>query len=223
MILDWATILCVDYILYLRVRALYSLETRYSRVVMCTQILYLLNVIITLGSLIAVQIGEGVFPHAVSNGSGFCDSRKLLVGLRCLYWSAPLTYNSILMGLSFYKAASIQSSLGFQGVNLVRTVVVDQAIYFLLVIICSVANIVTNLCPAQGRSSLIFILNILAGAQLLCLQGSRMLIHLKKVSERRLETEASCGITTNITNPEFRTYTTHESSYSIRYSLSLGG
>ncbi|KAL5498244.1 hypothetical protein ACEPAH_2384 [Sanghuangporus vaninii] len=132
MILDWATILCVDYILYLRVRALYSLETRCLRVVMCIQVLYLLNVIITLGSLIAVQIGEGAFPHAVPNGSGFCDSRKLLIGLRCLYWSAPLTYNSILMCLAFYKAASIRSSLGFRGANIVRTVVVDQAIYFLL-------------------------------------------------------------------------------------------
>ncbi|KAL5525193.1 hypothetical protein ACEPAF_9062 [Sanghuangporus sanghuang] len=239
-IIDWAIIACIDYILYLRVRALYSFggsqtnsviehsykwetETRYRSVVLGLQILYFINVSVGVGSLIASLLKTGAFIHVISKNMRYCDytSGKLQVSLRGIFWSAPLAYGSILLVLALYKAAHIRKSLGYRGLKLVKVLIIDQALYFVSVIVCSIANIVTNVGPLQNLPAFLFALQVIGGAGFLSLLGSRMLIRLKQVSGRTTE-EASFGLSSDVSDPEFRTYGIDENTRSVQYSWALG-
>ena len=87
---------------------------------------------------------------------------------------------------------------------------------------CAAANIAANAKPLQNQPAFLFILYVLGGAEILSLQGSRMLIHLKKVAERRPETGASFGISSNASEAEFRTYSLDEFARSAQYSTLEG-
>ena len=90
------------------------------------------------------------------------------------------------------------------------------------VIICSIANIVTNTEPVQNLPGVLFALQVIGGAELLSLLGSRMLIRLKQVATERLEREGSFRLSSEISEPEFRTYGEDENTRSVQYSWALG-
>ncbi|KAL5498245.1 hypothetical protein ACEPAH_2385 [Sanghuangporus vaninii] len=218
----WAIIACIDYILYLRVRALYSFETRYRSVVLGLQTLYFINVSVGVGSLVASLLKTGAFIHVISENMRYCDytSGSLQVSLRSIFWSAPLAYDSILLVLALYRAAHIRKSLGYRGLKLVKVLIIDQGLYFVSVIVCSIANIVTNVGPLQNLPAFLFAFQVIGGAGLLSLLGSRMLIRLKQVAGRT--TEASFGLSSDVSDPEFRTYGIDENTRSVQYSWALG-
>ena len=65
---------------------------------------------------------------------------NLLVGVNFLkncesltvFRSAPLCYEIILLCLGLHKAVEIRRYIGFRGLRLMKTIVYDQAMYFLL-------------------------------------------------------------------------------------------
>ncbi|KAL5498246.1 hypothetical protein ACEPAH_2386 [Sanghuangporus vaninii] len=177
-----------------------------------------MNAVITLCGLIASILKAGAFANTLFGGVTFCDVSETPIGLWCLFWSGPLIYDSILMYLAIYRAYHIRKSLGSRGIELVKLLVSDQAIYFLLVMACSAANIAANAKPLRDQSAFLFVLYVLGGAEILSLQGSRMLVRLKKVAEWKPEVGASFRISSNVTEAEFRTYSLDEFARSAQYS-----
>ena len=60
----------------------------------------------------------------------FVSSEEIISAISPVRRAAPLTYDSVLLGLALYKAARIRKSLGLHGIELVRTLLVDQAMYY---------------------------------------------------------------------------------------------
>ncbi|EJD05029.1 uncharacterized protein FOMMEDRAFT_145679 [Fomitiporia mediterranea MF3/22] len=211
---DWIIILCMDYILYLRIRAVYSFETPHRKIVMSIRILYGLNATISLANLVyGISKANSVTAFAY-NGLKVCVDNNPVVWARSVYWSAPLCYETILLCLGLYKAMEIRKSLGFRGLSLLKTIIYDQVAYFVLVMICSIANIVPNIVvELVQRSSFLSLFYILGSASMISLLGSRMLLHLKKAAGERLEGGDSFRISSNLTIAEFRVYTARQSRF----------
>ncbi|KAH8101662.1 hypothetical protein DFH11DRAFT_1523482 [Phellopilus nigrolimitatus] len=71
----------------------------------------------------------------------------------------------------------------FSQFTLVKVLIQDQAIYFIMVIFCSVMDIVANQLFIPNA----FIADLIAGLgspSLLCVLGSHLLVHLKEAGER---------------------------------------
>lgn len=115
----------------------------------------------------------------------------------------PLVYGSILMFLALYQAGRVWNEThGIQGVDLVRVLIQDQAIYFIMfvrlcgtfvvlglhmtnvihrVLFCTVANIIAAASPISPFSS--YVLEAAGSPTFLCVVGNHLLIHLKEAVE----------------------------------------
>ncbi|KAH8109712.1 hypothetical protein DFH11DRAFT_1547994 [Phellopilus nigrolimitatus] len=128
-----------------------------------------------------------------------------------LSWAAPMLYEIILMVLALYKAAEHwRETAGFSQFTLVKVLIQDQAIYFIIriradhsdrVILCSVMQIISFqlFIPNVLLANL---LNVLGSPSLLCVLGSHLLVHLKEAGERGANGGTSYRIRT-MSNIEF--------------------
>ncbi|KAH8104857.1 hypothetical protein DFH11DRAFT_1519322, partial [Phellopilus nigrolimitatus] len=96
----------------------------------------------------------------------------------------PMLYGIILMVLALYKAAEHwRVTAGFSQFNLVKVLIQDQAIYFIVVILCNAMEIV-GVQFFIPNFVLAGILTTLGNPCFLCVLGSHLLVHLKEVGER---------------------------------------
>ncbi|KAH8109829.1 hypothetical protein DFH11DRAFT_1515146 [Phellopilus nigrolimitatus] len=179
---DWMTILLIDYILLMRVQALYHQDKKLAA---CLRILFGLNAVFGLGILIYGTIYREIVVGELAEGITFCGGNRVPQKVwGSLSWAAPMLYAIILMVLALYKAAEHwRETAGFSQSTLVKVLIQDQAIYFIMVIFCSVMEImtiqleITNILVAN-------FLSILGNPSLLCVLGSHLLVHLKEAGER---------------------------------------
>ncbi|KAH8109807.1 hypothetical protein DFH11DRAFT_1515096, partial [Phellopilus nigrolimitatus] len=115
--------------------------------------------------------------------------------------AAPMLYAIILMALALYKAAEHwRETAGFSQLTLVKVLIQDQAIYFIMVIICSVMQILLDQLDITNPL-LADLLDMLGSPSLLSVLGSHLLVHLKEAGERganggtsyRMKTMSSIG------------------------------
>ncbi|KAH8109217.1 hypothetical protein DFH11DRAFT_964304 [Phellopilus nigrolimitatus] len=179
---DWMTILLIDYILQMRVLALYHQDKRLAA---CLRILFGLEAAFGLGLLIYPSIYEELVVLRLAKDVTICginrDPPKVWAALS---WAAPMLYAIILMILALYKAAEHwRETAGFSQFTLVKVLIQDQAIYFILVIFCSCMKIMANqlFIPNPFLANL---LGVLGSPSLLCVLGSHLLVHLKEAGER---------------------------------------
>ncbi|KAI5119378.1 hypothetical protein M0805_001054 [Coniferiporia weirii] len=178
------SILLIDYILLMRVLALYEKK---RTVVVCLRILFVLEGASMAGILLYTNIYEGVSVGGLAIDATACGVNRTIPQLWSpLFWSAPLVYGSILMILAIYKASKFwRLSAGFSNFSVVKILIEDQAVYFFVVLLCSVANIVADSPHVVLLNyAVIIVLNILSSTSLLCILGSRLLVHLKEAGER---------------------------------------
>ncbi|KAI5119379.1 hypothetical protein M0805_001054 [Coniferiporia weirii] len=181
---DLISILLIDYILLMRVLALYEKK---RTVVVCLRILFVLEGASMAGILLYTNIYEGVSVGGLAIDATACGVNRTIPQLWSpLFWSAPLVYGSILMILAIYKASKFwRLSAGFSNFSVVKILIEDQAVYFFVVLLCSVANIVADSPHVVLLNyAVIIVLNILSSTSLLCILGSRLLVHLKEAGER---------------------------------------
>ncbi|KAH8112217.1 hypothetical protein DFH11DRAFT_1511949, partial [Phellopilus nigrolimitatus] len=174
-------------ILLMRVLALYH-QTTDKRLAACLRTLFGLEAAFLLGIRVYTSIYEGIVVGELVEGVKFCgangDPSKLWGSLSWLVLAAPILYAVILMVLALYKAAEHwRETAGFNQFTLVKVLVQDQAIYFIMVIFCSVMHIVSNqlIIPNVLLAEL---LNALGSPSFLCILGSHLLVHLKEAGER---------------------------------------
>ncbi|KAH8107484.1 hypothetical protein DFH11DRAFT_1711435 [Phellopilus nigrolimitatus] len=179
---DWMTILLMDYILLMRVLALYHQDKNLTT---CLMTIFGLEAALGLGALIYTIIYAEISLLRLTEGATVClNNRSPPKIWSALSWTVTLLYEIILMVLALCKAAQHwREIVGFRQFNLLTVLIQDQAIYFILVIFCSVMGIVAvqlfipNLLLAN-------LLTVLGNPRLLCVLGSRLLIHLKEAGER---------------------------------------
>ncbi|KAI5114804.1 hypothetical protein M0805_000731 [Coniferiporia weirii] len=180
---DWMTIVLIDYILLMRVFALWSGERKlavYLKTLFVVESAFMLGFSISMGIKEKVTLGG-------AEGYVFCGVDGLVPPLfETLYWTAPLVIELILLVLALYKAASLwRESAGFKGVSLVKVLVLDQAFYFAVVMICGVAHITTNwvdqLVTPNAATNIVHA--IVNSTTLPCIVGRRLLVHLNEAAE----------------------------------------
>ncbi|KAH8109181.1 hypothetical protein DFH11DRAFT_1515867 [Phellopilus nigrolimitatus] len=191
------------YILLMRVLALYHQDKRLAA---CLRTLFGLEAVFGLGLLIYPNIYEEVVVGDLAKGVAVCiENRDPPKVWSALSWlvpvAAPMLYAIILMVLALYKAAEHwRETAGFSQFTLVKVLIMDQAIYFIMVIFCSVTEIIGDQLFAQNVI-VAQLLTILGSPSLLCVLGSHLLVHLKEAGERganggtsyRMKTMSSIG------------------------------
>ncbi|KAL5518327.1 hypothetical protein ACEPAH_9 [Sanghuangporus vaninii] len=184
----WVTIVLVDYILMMRVLALYS---KGKLMTMYLKSFLLLAAASRLAILVYITWMQDIAIYKLAKDVTICGERKdAAIGWAVADWLIPMAYGVVLLVLALYKAMLYKRfSAGFSGSRLVKVLIHDQIIYFLLVVACCVLNIpqfkinVTN-------NILAGILSTLGCPSLLCVVGSHMLFNLKEAGNRDL-TESS--------------------------------
>ncbi|THH05849.1 hypothetical protein EW145_g4504 [Phellinidium pouzarii] len=178
---DLTTVLVIDYILLMRVVALYSGNRKLAR---CLRLLFGLEAAFDLGVLMNGRLYGRLIIGGLAKGVTACTSSRSPSSVwPPLSWAFPLAYGLILMGLALYKAAVFwKESAGLSGLILVKILIQDQAIYFIMVIFCTVAQITSDI--TELSTFLSNLLEIIGSPTLLCILGSRLLIHMKEAGER---------------------------------------
>ncbi|KAH8112167.1 hypothetical protein DFH11DRAFT_1545872 [Phellopilus nigrolimitatus] len=168
-------------ILLMRVLALYHQDKRLAA---CLRILFGLEAAFLLGILIYGNIYQEVIVLDFEKGMTICGvNRGSPIVWGSLSWAAPMLYEIILMALALYKAAEYwRETGGFSQFALVKVLIQDQAIYFIMVIFCSVMEIMA-IQLIISSTVVADLLDVLGSPSLLCLLGSRLLVHLKEAGE----------------------------------------
>ncbi|KAH8104861.1 hypothetical protein DFH11DRAFT_1760243 [Phellopilus nigrolimitatus] len=169
-------------ILLMRVLALYQQDKRLAA---CLRALFGLEAAFMLGLLIHNNIYEEIVVGELAKGVTICsENRDPPKVWGALSWAAPMLYGTILMVLALYKAAkNWRETAGFSQFTLVKVLIQDQAIYFIMVIFVSVMEIMANQLFITNVL-LSDLLGILGSPSLLCVLGSHLLVHLKEAGER---------------------------------------
>ncbi|KAH8109719.1 hypothetical protein DFH11DRAFT_513647 [Phellopilus nigrolimitatus] len=160
-------------------------ELANKRLAACLRTLFGLEAAFTLGVIIYDTIYEEIIVKELAKGVTSCGTNRGPPNVwDALSWAAPMVYAVILMVLSLYKAAEHwRETAGFSQFTLVKVLIQDQAIYFIMVIFCSVMQIVADQLYIPN-ALLAELLNVLGNPSLLCVLGSRLLVHLKEAGER---------------------------------------
>ncbi|KAL5524819.1 hypothetical protein ACEPAF_9965 [Sanghuangporus sanghuang] len=137
---NWITIISVDYILMIRVLALYSQDKRLTIVL---NALLTLEAIAKFALFIYLNVLERIAIFGLAKDVTFCGTNaSFSLPAAIIDWVIPLVYGLILLVLALYKAAEYwRLSAGFKGFTLVKVLIQDQVMYFALVIACCVFNI----------------------------------------------------------------------------------
>ncbi|KAH8109224.1 hypothetical protein DFH11DRAFT_1861733 [Phellopilus nigrolimitatus] len=173
----------INYILLMRVLALYQQDKRLAA---CLRALFGLEAAFGLGILIYGTIYREIVVGELAKGVLFCgENRSPPKVWSALSWAAPMVYAVILMGLALvYKAAEHwRETAGFSQFTLVKVLIQDQAIYFIMVIFVSVMEIMSNQLFITNVL-LANLLGVLGSPSFLCVLGSHLLVHLKEAGER---------------------------------------
>ncbi|KAH8113213.1 hypothetical protein DFH11DRAFT_1777004 [Phellopilus nigrolimitatus] len=193
----WMTILLIDYILLMRVLALYHQADVYNatdkKLDACLKIILGLEAAFVLGTVIYTIIYQ---ERRLAEGVTICMVNRNLNIWGALFWAVPMLYAIILMVLALYKAVQHWRELAaFSQFNLLTVLIRDQAIYFALVIYCSVLGIVA-VQLFNPNTFLSILLTALGSPSLLSVLGSHLLVHLKEAGERRANGGTSYRMTT---------------------------
>ncbi|KAH8109362.1 hypothetical protein DFH11DRAFT_1515672 [Phellopilus nigrolimitatus] len=199
-VVDWTTILLIDCsnislptnhlpliaytdILLMRVMALYHQD---KNITTCLTAIFGLEAAFGLGALIYTIIYGEISLLRLAEGVTVCFINRSPQKIwSAIPWAVTLLYAIILMVLALRNAAQHwRESAGLSQSNLLTVLIRDQAIYFILVIFCSVMGIVADqlFIPNILLANL---LTVLGNPRLLCVLGSHLLVHLKEAGERR--------------------------------------
>ncbi|KZT00706.1 uncharacterized protein LAESUDRAFT_764378 [Laetiporus sulphureus 93-53] len=156
----WVTIIAIDYILMIRVLALYHNGL--------SPLMFLRNF---------PKFGLLGLTPSITSCSYFAPGNE---DTYILDWTIPLAYEALLLALALYKATKFWKSNGLHGSRLVWVLIKDQAVYFALAISCSVLYIVDDIVLMSP--TLTSVIQAMGSPTLLCILGSRMFFNLKEAA-----------------------------------------
>ncbi|KAJ8517596.1 hypothetical protein ONZ45_g5235 [Pleurotus djamor] len=186
---NWITINLIDYILIMRVLALFG-NSRVVKIIL--HAIFAVEVAAMFAILFYVQWFNGTAIGDLGNGFTVCNSiRGVQPAFFILAWGIPLFFECLLLVMALYKASEFWNlSQGITGFNLVKVLVVDQAAYFAVAIFCNVGMIISN-TTSDPRVASKVILGIIGSPSILVVLGARLLVHLKEAGERGMNSGTS--------------------------------
>ncbi|OCB83941.1 hypothetical protein A7U60_g9150 [Sanghuangporus baumii] len=176
------TIVLIDYILLIRVLALYHQSKKLSH---CMKLLLGFEATMGLAMSIYGKLFAGFLVITFTGGITICGTIKSPPQtLGIISWTVPMSYGILLLSLVIFKVIQFyRISSGFRGFHLVRVLALDQIMYSSLVIFCFVLKIMTlsieTINPLASN-----LLNALGSPTLLCILGGQLLINLKEAGSR---------------------------------------
>ncbi|KAH8115946.1 hypothetical protein DFH11DRAFT_1542749 [Phellopilus nigrolimitatus] len=180
-------ILLIDFILLLRVLAFCSGDKKTSRRLLA---LFALEVVLMFAILLYIEISL--------QGEISCSNIGVVIDglLKCgnngvfhrnwatAYWVIPLAFELVLLGLIMREASKFWKTWqDFRGSRLVAVLIRDQVLYFLVVITCGVASMMSYWLGGGPFQSLV---SGFTNASLPCVLGSRLLFNLHEAAEKGL-------------------------------------
>ncbi|EJD02270.1 uncharacterized protein FOMMEDRAFT_168770 [Fomitiporia mediterranea MF3/22] len=184
---DWSIITLLDYILILRVAALYGQKDKILDV--CLKLLLVAQSAGSLGVLIYFTFVENPYALNLTTGITVCTLTVEPPRELAIAWALPTAYGFLLLCLTLYKAAEFsRRSAGFKGFQLVRIIVQDQTTYYCFLIAIAALRIATVFVRDIGIA---LVLIAAASPVLLSILGDQLLINLKEAGARCLDDEAS--------------------------------
>ncbi|KAL5476778.1 hypothetical protein ACEPAI_2964 [Sanghuangporus weigelae] len=181
-IADLFTMLIIEYILVIRVLALYHQDKKLSIFLKALLALVAVDGFAFRAHGIVYQ-GEAL--GIVAEGVSFCFiEREYPMNLMVAAWILPIVFGLILMGLSLHKAAEHwRVSHDFKGLHLMHVLFRDQFIYYGLVSFYAISQLVgAALVNVNGPAA--FILATVSSPTTLCILGGQLLINLKEAGEK---------------------------------------
>ncbi|KAH8109979.1 hypothetical protein DFH11DRAFT_1515033 [Phellopilus nigrolimitatus] len=158
---------------------------RYKRLAACLRALFGLEAAFDLCILIYQTIYEEIAVGELAKGVTFCGANRSSPEVwGALTWlvlmAAPMLYEIVLMILALYKARKYwRETAGFSQFTLVKVLIQDQAIYFIM---CTSSCMANQLSISNVLLS--YLLDALGNPSLLCVLGSHLLTNLKEAGER---------------------------------------
>ncbi|KAL5512042.1 hypothetical protein ACEPAH_5261 [Sanghuangporus vaninii] len=198
---NWFTIVLIDYILMIRVTALYSRVAKILTAVL--QILLAIEVVIMLWLCIHITLIEGLTTKTIAAGMTVCGESHNAQDFGITFWSIPMVYSTILFSLALYKAVGFwMINRSLEGLTLVKVLIQDQIIYFVLAIACNLLNVMEfKLRVSNGLLSAL--LDTLGSPAFLCILGSRMLFNLKEAAEKGVNGDTTLKTETRMSSVHF--------------------
>ncbi|PAV14867.1 hypothetical protein PNOK_0942000 [Pyrrhoderma noxium] len=178
------TTLLVDYILLLRVLALYQ-GGNVKKVIWGLRLLYILQGAVRTFLLVKTRLYEkiAVGAYSMSASMAVCGFLRVVPQIWVdSYWTIPLCFELTLAIMILIKA------IGFWSINkkkfgLINVLVQDQVFFLVLVLISSTLQILANQ-PKIESISAPYILGAIGSPLILSTIGNRLLFHLKDEAER---------------------------------------
>ncbi|KAL5476904.1 hypothetical protein ACEPAI_3090 [Sanghuangporus weigelae] len=179
---DLVIVVLIDYILLIRVLALWHQDKKLS---ITLKILLGLEAGLDLGLLVYGTLFQDIAVGSLAGGLTICArNRAPPRAIIIVTWLTPMTYGSILLCLALYKATEYwKLSSGFKGFHLVRVLIQDQVLYYGFVIFCFVCQIVEASID-EISPFVAYLLSAAGSPILLCVLGGQLLINLKEAGER---------------------------------------
>ncbi|KAL5512646.1 hypothetical protein ACEPAG_2912 [Sanghuangporus baumii] len=179
---EWITIVSIDYILLVRVIALYSQDQRLS---IYLYVLFVVEAVLKMGTMAYLIYWQHIAVFKLANDVIVCGAENFAAWqLGMVNWLIPMIYGLILMILALHKAAKYwRISAGFKGLSLVKVLIRDQVVYFMFLIMCCLFAILEFRLEISSNF-LSNVLNCLGNPSFLTILGSRMLFNLKEAGER---------------------------------------
>ncbi|PAV19227.1 hypothetical protein PNOK_0416000 [Pyrrhoderma noxium] len=175
------TIVTVDYVLLLRVCAMYSSGSRNVSILL--KVLLLIEALIRLGMIIYTRPRLEISVVKLVTGGTTCrdtvQAGAISGRVPILNWSFSMIYGIIIIALTINKAIKFWKTSNVRTVTLINSMVRDQAIYFFILTICCTMCIVEDVINLQNNVWNAILLAI-GSTSYLSLLGCRMLVHLKE-------------------------------------------
>ncbi|EJC99477.1 uncharacterized protein FOMMEDRAFT_160536 [Fomitiporia mediterranea MF3/22] len=195
----WVTIISIDYILMIRVLALYS---RQKSLTTCLATLLGLEAASKFAIVVYGTLVEQTSILPLTEGTSICLNNGGILTIAIIDWTIPLVYGLILMSLALYKAAGYwKIEAGLKGFKLVRVLIRDQMIYFILAVSCCIFNIMEF--KVDTSVSLALLLEQFGSRSFLCILGSRVFFNMKEAGKLGVNEGTSYRMK-SVSNIEFK-------------------
>ncbi|PAV19218.1 hypothetical protein PNOK_0415100 [Pyrrhoderma noxium] len=201
---DWTVMILIDYILQCRVLAMWNQQRVIS---MTLKFLLSLEAVLKLALLIYMNLRSRFQLKGIPEGHGlkFCNQGgNGLEVWGIMDWTIPLVYGIITLTLASYKALQYKGETSDNKLSpLVKILIEDQVIYFILVVYCCLINILQFYFQGVGNDYLANIFVCLGKPGFLSMMGSHLLINLNETYNQRDYKGSDYHGGTNLSSMEF--------------------
>ncbi|PAV20810.1 hypothetical protein PNOK_0343700 [Pyrrhoderma noxium] len=180
---DLLTVIIVDYILILRVLAFWNNNKKLAIIFKSFLVLEAIaKLIIFMVMIVKYDPRATILAKGITVCGGKQDQLALIAKLEMVDWLMPTIFEFILMIMALYKTGLSWRMSGIKGSRLIKVIITDQIIYYIMILFCSIVKIVFFHIQSSAVYTNLGALQVLGSPSFLCLLGSHMFFNLKEAA-----------------------------------------